>query len=187
MVALSGDVVEPIAAAYEFGTLGLVVDVGGGHGSLLSAILTRHPGVRGILFDLPAGIAAAERGLGGSLPRCKLVAGDFFDAVPEGANAYLMKKVLHDWSDDDAVRILANCRRAMAPGGRVLVAETLIPPGNAPDPIKVMDVNMLVVTGGRERTADEFAALFSRAGLAAEARSSQPVRASRLSKHLPRR
>jgi SAM-dependent methyltransferase len=167
MVALGGDVVDPIATAYEFGDLGVVVDVGGGHGRLLSAILARYPGVDGILFDLPGGIAAAEAGLGGPLPRCKLVAGDFFESVPEGANAYLMKKVLHDWSDDDAVRILANCRRAMAPGGRVLVAETVVPPGNAPDPIKVMDVNMLVVTGGRERTADEFAALFERAGLRA--------------------
>ena len=167
MVSLGGDVVDPIATAYEFGDLGVVVDVGGGHGRLLSAILARYPGVDGILFDLPGGIAAAEAGLGGSLPRCKLVAGDFFESVPEGANAYLMKKVLHDWPDDDAVRILANCRRAMAPGGRVLVAETVVPPGNAPDPIKVMDVNMLVVTGGRERTADEFATLFGRAGLKA--------------------
>jgi len=167
MVALSRDVIEPIAAAYEFGGLGVVVDVGGGHGSLLSAILARHPGVKGILFDLPEGIAAAEAGLGGPLPRCELVAGDFFESVPEGADVYLMKKVLHDWSDDDAVRILVNCRRAMAQGGRVLVAETLVPPGNTPDPIKVMDVNMLVVTGGRERTADEFAALFARADLIA--------------------
>ena len=167
MVALSDDVVEPIATAYEFGDLGVVVDVGGGHGGVLSAILARHPSVEGILFDLPSGIAAAEAGLGGPLPRCKLVAGDFFESVPEGANVYLMKKVLHDWPDDDAVRILANCRRAMAPGGRVLVAETVVPPGNAPDPIKVMDINMLVVTGGRERTADEFAALFAKAGLTA--------------------
>lgn len=167
MVALSRDVIDPIAAAYEFGDLGVVVDVGGGHGSLLSAVLARHPGVKGILFDLPEGIAAAEAGLGGPLPRCELVAGDFFESVPEGADVYLMKKVLHDWSDDDAARILVNCRRAMAHGGRVLVAETLVPPGNAPDPIKVMDVNMLVVTGGRERTADEFAALFARADLVA--------------------
>jgi len=167
MVALSDDVVAPIAAAYAFGDLGVVVDVGGGHGSLLSAILARYPTVQGILFDLPDGVAAAAAGLGGPLPRCKLVAGDFFESAPQGADVYLMKKVLHDWSDDDAVRILANCRRAMAPGGRVLVAETVVPPGNAPDPIKVMDVNMLVVTGGRERTAAEFAALFARAGLTA--------------------
>lgn len=167
MVALGDDVVEPVAAAYPFADLGVVVDVGGGHGRLLSAILERFPDVQGILFDLPEGIAAAEAGLGGPLPRCKLVAGDFFESVPEGANAYVLKKVLHDWSDDDAVRILANCARAMAPGGRVLVVETPVPPGNAPDPIKVMDVNMLVVTGGRERTADEFATLFDRAGLKA--------------------
>jgi SAM-dependent methyltransferase len=167
MVAFGDDLVEPVAAAYPFAELGVVVDVGGGHGRLLSAILARSSDVEGILFDLPGGIAAAEAGLGGPLPRCKLVAGDFFESVPEGANAYVLKKVLHDWSDDDAVRILANCSRAMAPGGRVLVVETPIPPGNAPDPIKVMDVNMLVVTGGRERTAVEFAALFDRAGLKA--------------------
>jgi SAM-dependent methyltransferase len=167
MVALGDEVVEPVATAYPFGDLDLVVDVGGGHGRLLAAILARYPSVEGILFDLPAGIAAAEAGLGGPLPRCKLVAGDFFEAVPEGADAYVLKKVLHDWSDDDAVRILANCGRAIVPGGRVLVVETLVPAGNAPDPIKVMDVNMLVVTGGRERTADEFAALFGRAGLKA--------------------
>ena len=167
MVALGDDVIEPVATAYPFGDLRLVVDVGGGHGRLLSAILALYPAVDGILFDLPGGIASAEAGLGGPLPRCKLVSGDFFEAVPEGADAYVLKKVLHDWSDEDAVRILTNCRRAMAAGGRVLVVETLIPPGNAPDPIKVMDINMLVVTGGRERTADEFADLFSRAGLRA--------------------
>ena len=167
MVALGGDVIEPIATAYEFGDLGVVVDVGGGHGRLLSAILARHPGVEGILFDLPDGIAAAEAGLGGPLPRCKLVAGDFFESVPEGADAYLMKKVL--------ARLV---RRRRRPHPRQLPprdgagrprpgCRDLVPPGNAPDPIKVMDVNMLVVTGGRERTADEFAALFARAGLAA--------------------
>jgi SAM-dependent methyltransferase len=167
MVAVGEDVIEPVADGYEFGNLRLVVDVGGGHGRLLSAILARYPGVEGILFDLPSGIAAAEAGVGGPLPRCKLVAGDFFESVPTGGDAYIMKKVLHDWADDDAVRILDNCRRAMRPGGRILVAETVIPPGNAPDPIKVMDVNMLVVTGGRERTAEEFASLFARAGLRA--------------------
>lgn len=95
------------------------------------------------------------------------MAGDFFESVPSGADGYIMKKVLHDWGDDDAVRILENRRRAIVPGGRVLVAETVVPPGNAPDPIKVMDINMLVVTGGRERTFDEFAAVFSRAGVRA--------------------
>ena len=93
---------------------------------MLSAILALYPAVDGILFDLPGGIASAEAGLGGPPPRCKLVSGDFFEAVPEGADAYVLKKVLHDWSDEDAVRILTNCRRAMAAGGRVLVVETLI-------------------------------------------------------------
>lgn len=167
MVALGDDVIEPIVAACDFADTRLVVDVGGGHGRLLSAVLAAHPQVEGVLFDLPGGVAAAEAGAGGPLPRCRLEAGDFFEKVPPGGDAYLLKKVLHDWPDEDAVRILVNCRRAMAPGGRVLVAETVIPPGNGPDPIKVMDVNMLVVTGGRERTTEEFATLFAQAGLKA--------------------
>jgi SAM-dependent methyltransferase len=163
--SLGDDTNESIADAYAFTDLRLVVDVGGGNGRLLSAILAQNPHLDAILFDQADGIAAAGAGQGGPLPRCRLVAGDFFRAVPEGGDAYILKRVLHDWPDDDAVRILANCRRAMAPGGRVLVVEVLVKPGNAPDPIKVMDVHMMVVTGGRERTTAEFAELFRRAGL----------------------
>jgi SAM-dependent methyltransferase len=169
MRSLGADATDGIAAAYDWSELGLVVDVGGGNGRLLSAILADNPHLDAILFDQADGIAAAAAGQGGPLPRCRLVAGDFFRAVPEGGDAYLLKRVLHDWCDDDALRILANCRRAMASNGRVLVIEMIVPPGNAPDPIKVMDVNMLVVTGGRERTAAEFAELFRRAGLRAGA------------------
>jgi len=139
--------------------------VGGGHGQLLSAILTRHPHVSGVLFDLPSGVQMARSGAGGSLPRTEFVAGSFFESVPQGADVYVLKKVIHDWNDKQAVAILRNCRDAVTPHGRVLVAETIIPAGNEPSPIKLIDANMLVVTGGAERTQAEYAALFAAAGL----------------------
>lgn len=169
MRSLGDDTNESIATSYDYSDLGLVVDVGGGNGRLLSTILALHPHLDAILFDQPDGIAAAEACPGGPLRHCRLVAGDFFHSVPEGGDAYILKRVLVDWSDDDAVRILVNCRRAMAPNGRVLVVDVLVKPGNAPDPNKVSDVHMMVVTGGRERTAAEFAELFTRAGLRAGA------------------
>jgi SAM-dependent methyltransferase len=168
MVALSQGSNEAIAEAYDFGSFSEVVDVGGGHGQLLSAILSRHPHLSGVLFDLPSGIEAARAGTGGPLPRTKLVAGSFFNSVPAGAGIYVLKKVIHDWNDEQAAVILRNCRDAMAPDGRVLIAETIVPPGNEPDSIKLVDANMLVVTGGVERTRGEYAALFVRAGLRLE-------------------
>lgn len=165
MIALSQGSNVEAAEAYDFAPCKRVVDVGGGHGQLLSAIVTRNPHLSGVLYDLPAGIAAARTGVGGPLPRCDLVAGDFFKSVPEGADIYIMKKVIHDWDDDRAAKILDNCRRALAPGGKVLVAETIVPPGNDPHPIKLMDLNMLAVTGGMERTRAQYERLFARAGL----------------------
>ena len=165
MIAFSGPANLEAAEAYDFAGCKRVVDVGGGHGQLLSAIVARNPHLSGVLYDLPAGIDAARAGVGGPLPRCDLMAGDFFTSVPEGCDAYIMKKVIHDWDDGRAAMILDNCRRAMAPGGKVLVVETIVPAGNDPDPIKVMDVNMLAVTGGLERTRDQYERLFARAGL----------------------
>jgi SAM-dependent methyltransferase len=165
MIALSGGANQEAAEAYDFAGCRRVVDVGGGHGQLLSAIVARNPHLSGVLYDLPAGIAAARTGVGGPLPRCDLVAGDFFKDVPEGADVYIMKKVIHDWDDERAVKILDNCRRVLAPGGKVLVAETIVPPGNDPHPIKLSDLNMLAVTGGMERTQEQYARLFARAGL----------------------
>lgn len=165
MIALSQGSNVEAAEAYDFTGCKRVVDVGGGHGQLLSAIVTLNAHLSGVLYDLPAGIAAARAGVGGPLPRCELVAGDFFESVPKHGDAYIMKKVIHDWDDDRAVKILANCRRAMLPGGKVLVAETIVPTGNDPHPIKLMDLNMLVVTGGLERTEAQFERLFSCAGL----------------------
>lgn len=164
MVALSQGSNEAVAEAYDFHPFGRVVDVGGGHGQLLSAILARNPHLAGVLFDLPSGVTAARQGAGGALPRTDFVAGDFFESVPAG-DVYVLKKVIHDWDDRRAVAILRNCRAAMLPGGKVLVAETLVPPGDEPDQIKGIDVVMLAVTGGLERTEAQYAGLFEAAGL----------------------
>jgi SAM-dependent methyltransferase len=165
MIALSQGSNVEVAEAYDFSACKRVVDVGGGHGQLLSVIVARNPHLSGVLHDLSAGVAAARKGVGGPLPRCELVAGDFFESVPAGGDAYIMKKVIHDWDDTRAAKILDNCRRAMAPGGKVLVAETIVPNGNERHPIKVMDLNMLVVTGGLERTREQYESLLARAGL----------------------
>ncbi len=167
MVALGQGSNEGVAEAYDFGPYTRVVDVGGGHGQLLSAILARNPHLNGVLLDLPSGVAAARQGAGGALPRTEFVAGDFFDSVPAG-DVYVIKKVIHDWNDERAIAILRNCRRAMLPNGRVLVAETLVPRGDEPSQIKSIDVVMLAVTGGLERTEEQYAGLFEAAGLKLE-------------------
>ena len=167
MIAFSQGSNEAVADAYDFKSSHCVVDVGGGHGQLLSAVLTRNPHLSGILFDLPSGIAAARTGAGGPLPRSELVAGNFFENVP-AADTYIMKKVIHDWDDERASIILRNCRKAMSANGKVLIAETIMPVGNDPDPIKVLDLNMLAVPGGMERTETQFANLLSQSGLRLE-------------------
>lgn len=160
-------VARGVATAYDFGRFGSVVDVGGGEGALLSAILAAHPGVRGVLFDLPHVVATArdvlERaGVGG---RCEVVGGSFFDAVPAGVDVYVLKAVIHDWEDAEAKAILGRCRDAMPADGRVLVVERELAPANQGAAVKFSDLNMLVSPGGRERSRAEFEALFAAAGL----------------------
>lgn len=156
-----------IVAAYDFGGLGTVVDVAGGHGGLIAAILAASPGTRGVLFDQPHVIAGARAALQGQgvVGRCQLAGGDMFESVPPGGDAYIVKRVLHDWDDDRAVAILRSCARAMNDGGRVLVIDMVIPPGNDPHLGKFYDLTMLVNLGGRERTEPEFAELLAAAGL----------------------
>src|SRR5258708_13787731 len=168
MIALSQGANEAVAEAYDFGPFARVVDVGGGHGQLLSEILKRQPPLSGVLFDLPAGVQTARGRAGNFPPHTDFVAGSFFESVPAGADAYILKKVIHDWNDEQAVRILRNCRDAMQPHGRVLVAETIIPPRNQPTTIKLIDAAMLVVTGGLRLPEAEYAALFAAAGLRLE-------------------
>jgi hypothetical protein len=154
------------AAAYDFSGMHLVVDVGGGHGAALSAILQANPALRGLLFDLPQIAAGAKEHLvaAGVADRCDTVGGDFFAAVPAGGDAYLLSGILHDWDDERALQILRNCRRAMAGHGKLLVQALLMPEGNAPSLAKLVDVIMLTLTGGQQRTETEYRALYARAG-----------------------
>jgi O-methyltransferase len=157
-----------IAAACKLARARLVVDVGGGNGSLLRAILEANPKLRGVHFDQPLVSARARQDMYLTAPgvagRCEFAAGSFFESVPPGGDAYLIKRVLHDWSDDEAAKILGNCRAAMNPKGVVLVMDSVILPGNSPDRGKLLDVQMLAI-GGRERAKRDFAALFKDAGL----------------------
>ena len=167
MTALSAGVVDAVVRSYDFSGIGVLVDVGGGHGALLAAILAANPALRGILFDQPHVVAGAgpllERA--GVADRCEIVGGSFFEAVPGGADAYLLKSVVHDWDDASAIEILRKCRAAMADAARrLLLVEFVVGPGNEPDPAKFMDLNMLVMLGGRERTADDFGRLYAEAG-----------------------
>lgn len=155
-------------ASYDFGDCQTIVDVGGGYGTVLAAILGANPKLRGILFDQPAVIDGArpriaEPSLAG---RCELVAGSFFDSVPEGGDVYLLASILHNWDDARAVEILRSCRRAMRPSARLVIVELVIPPGNTPADGKLLDLQMMVLfAGGRERTTDEYRALLEAGGL----------------------
>ena len=169
--ALTRLVAGAVAAAFDLSRFAAVADVGGGNGALLAAVLAANPGLRGVLFDLPAGLAGAERVLeaAGVAERCRVVAGDFFDAVPEGADAQFLKSVVHIWDDGRAAAVLANCRRALpAEGGRVLLVERVMPARMEASPAHaqaaMIDLTMLAVPGGRERTEDEFRTLLASAG-----------------------
>lgn len=168
--AMSGYALQVHAAvvdAFAFDDASLIVDVGGGTGGLLAEILSREPSARAILFDLPQVVAAAPDLLAqyGVASRCERRGGDFFTDLPGGGDVYLLSSVLHDWSDEQAVRILNRVARAMAPGARVLVIENLIPEGNGTHPGKLIDLEMMAITTGRERDMAGFDALFSAAGL----------------------
>jgi predicted O-methyltransferase YrrM len=169
MTSISGMENPAIAEAYDFRGIEKLVDVGGGHGSLLAGILKRNPALKGVVYDRAEVVANAQKDEHvrekGVAERVELVAGNFFDSVPAGADAYIMKYILHDWSDAQCRQILSHCRKAMAQGGKVLVVDNVIPPGNAPHWGKMLDMNMLVLTPGRERTEAEFRELFASAGL----------------------
>jgi hypothetical protein len=151
-----------VLVAYDFSRFALLVDVGGGEGALLRDILTATPRLKGVLFDLPRVVVGASETLRGDLAaRCQIVGGNFFDSVPEGADGYLLKGVIHDWPDDDALRILRNTRRAMPQDGMLVLIEKIV--DSAARPAGLMDLLMLVV-GGRERTEADFRALLTAAG-----------------------
>ena len=157
-----------VLQAYDFGRFGTIVDVGGGQGAFLAAILATHPAVQGILFDARHVVAGAEPVLqaAGVRSRCQIVAGDFFAALPPGGDAYLLKFILHDWEDAEAAAILRSCRQAISARGTLVVVERVVGGPNEDAPLKFSDLNMLVGPGGQERTHEEFSALLQQGAFA---------------------
>jgi hypothetical protein len=166
MVGIHGRESAAILDAFEFSGIGMVADIGGGNGSQMTEILKKHTQLKGILFDLPHVIERAKERfhVSGLLDRCKLVSGSFFDTVPEGADAYILRHIIHDWDEEKCLTILRNCHRAMRPESKLLVIESVIPPGNAPFHGKFLDLVMLLIPGGKERSEAEYRTLFERAG-----------------------
>ncbi len=154
-----------VAAAYDFTGVCLVVDVGGGNGALLAAILGRYPGVRGLLFDQEAVVAGAARALGELVERVDVQAGSFFEGVPPGGDVYLLSQILHDWDDEHCLKILTTIRTAMGSQRRLLVIERVLGEPGPSDPMTYLsDINMMVNLHGRERTREEFTTLFENSG-----------------------
>jgi hypothetical protein len=166
MVGVHGMEPAAVAAAYDFSGFQTIADVGGSTGNMLSTILGQHAGPRGILFDMPHVVRDApaliqQRGL---TDRIRIEPGSFFESVPAGADAYIFSHIIHDWNEEQCLAILGNCRRAMNPGGRLLLVEMVLPSGDTPHPGKMLDMVMLIVPGGQERTAAEYGVLLDKAG-----------------------
>jgi O-methyltransferase/methyltransferase family protein len=155
-----------VLEAYDFSAIKQLVDVGGGHGKNIAEILTRHSQMRGVLFDMPHAFDGGKKTIAdtGLTERCEVVSGDFFQSVPEGADAYLLSRVIHDWNDERAVAILKVVRKAIAPDGKLILLEVMIRGGDRPLYPVLSDLNMMLRTGGCERTESEYRALYQAAG-----------------------
>lgn len=166
MTAMTERELPELVATYDFSGAGLLVDVGGGRGALVAAVLAAGVRVRAVLFDRPAVLAGARAFLeaAGVADRCELAGGSFFETIPEGGDTYTLKDIIHDWDDERALAILRNCRRAMADSAKLLLIERVLPEGAEPAVGKLVDITMLVLTGGLERTEDEYRRLLDRAG-----------------------
>ena len=167
MVGFHGAEPPAVARAYDFSGIKTLVDVGGATGNMLAAVLCEHPNLRGVLYDLPHVVSDAPAFLQarGVAERVTIEAGNIFERVPSGGDAYLLSHIIHDWPEEHCVTILGNCRQAMGAEGRLLIVEFVLPPGDAPHPGKVLDIAMLVLPGGQERTEAEYASLLGKAGL----------------------
>jgi hypothetical protein len=165
MTAISMIDSPAVAAAYSFDGIRSIVDVGGGHGLLLATILARNPHLRGTLYEVPPVVEGCRNGpLTPVMDRCTLASGDMFSSVPAGADAYIMKHIIHDWPDDVCIKILGACRKGVNPGGKLLVVDNVIQSGNDFSPGKFLDLQMLIFPGGCERTEKQFRDLFAAAG-----------------------
>jgi hypothetical protein len=166
MIGFHGAEPPAVAAAYDFSGIRKLVDVGGGTGNLLTTILLANPELKGMLYDQPHVAAEARRRieLKGLSERCEVIEGSFFEAVPSGGDAYMMSHIIHDWDEPRCLQILKNCREAMGEQGRLLLVEMVIPASNDFHASKYFDLIMLAFAGGEERTEEEYATLFAKAG-----------------------
>jgi hypothetical protein len=167
MRSISAQKYQAVADAYDFSQVGMIVDVGGGNGGLLTAILNKHTKVKGVLAELPHVVESARKHIeaAGLADRCQCVSIDMLESVPVGGDAYIVANVIHDWGDEPSISILRNCRRGMLEIGRVLVVEMVVPPGNEPHLSKFIDLEMLVAhEGGKERSEVEYQQLFEKSG-----------------------
>ncbi len=166
MTGLTLAVNDAVLSSYDFSSISKIIDVGGGHGSLIASILKANPQMKGVLFDAPSVAEGAQSRIEveGVADRCEVVAGDFFQSVPGGGDAYILKWIIHDWDDERSITILRNCHRAMTENGKLLLVEAVVPRGSEPHFSKFIDLNMLVMTGGRERTENEYRMLLEASG-----------------------
>lgn len=166
MVGIHGRETAAVLDAYDFSGIAKLVDVGGGNGSKLATILQRYPSMKGLLYDLPHVVERAKPPLraAGVADRCETVGGNFFEHVPSGGDAYLMRHIIHDWNDEQSLTILRNIHRALGSDGRLLLVESVIPPGNEPFAAKFLDLTMMLIPGGKERTEAEYRELYEAAG-----------------------
>ena len=170
MTSVHGRESAAMLDAYDLSNIGTFVDVGGGNGKTLMAVLARYPSLQGVLFDVPHVVEAAGLNFqdAGLAARCRSVGGSFFEEIPSGGDVYLLRHIIHDWYDQQATQILRNCRRAMHQGAKLLVVESVILPGNEPAIGKMLDLAMMVLPGGMERTETQYRALLAAAGLQLE-------------------
>jgi cyclopropane fatty-acyl-phospholipid synthase-like methyltransferase len=167
MTSFSAQTIPAVLEVYDFSGIGTLMDVAGGHGYLLTSILQKYPKMRGVITDLAHVVNGAESRIQelGLSDRCTACAGDFFQSVPSGVDAIIMKHIIHDWDDERAITILTNCRKALPANGKVILLESVLPEGNEPHFGKILDLEMLALPGGLERTEAEYRRLFEKAGL----------------------
>jgi len=166
MVGIHGRESNALINAYDFAGIDVLADIGGGNGSQISGVLKHHTNMKGVLFDLPHVIERAQEPIAadGLTDRCQLVSGSFFESIPPGADAYMMRHIIHDWDDEKSLTILKNCHRAMSADSKLLIVESVIPAGNEPFGGKLLDLVMMLIPGGKERTEEEYRLLLGQAG-----------------------
>jgi hypothetical protein len=168
MTGFHGPETQAMIDAYDYAGVNTLVDIGGGNGTVLKAVLGRYLAMKGILYDLPGVIERAKQNLADLGSRCQTFAGSFFESIPPGGDAYQMRHIIHDWTDEQCHTILSHVRKVIPKTGRLLVIEMVIKPRNEPQPAKWLDLNMLVLPGGRERTETEYADMYAKAGFRME-------------------